>query len=977
MKNIHYIFCCFILLLTGYHQAQASHIKAIDMSYTCLGNNQYEVTMQLYRDCNGIASPPVLPIDIIGMGSCAGNAFRIHLNSTSNLIISSVCSTLNTSCNGGSAPATEVHIYTGIITLPPTFSGCPWRLSAQLCCLSSSITNILGSASSAIYTELIIVDSVMGCNNSPVSSSKPTFSVCPNNPISISNLMTDPDGDSLVYSLAASLSRHNTPVVFQAGLSATNPFNITTSSSIVLDSATGALTFSGLGGQVANFDIVIHEYRNGQLIGINRKSLHFNIMATCNNNPPNLTMVSRLVNSTWVPQGTTTTFDVCPGEPLSFQMDLTDVDVTDSLSISNFHSTVLDAYPNAVIQHFYSGTGNNQLTLQVDIPATALDGITVVVTDNTCPYPSRQAYPIRFVPRPSCTRVEGFVFADTSNNCILDAGEDSLGGYLITFSRSGFSMSFSTDATGYYNVPLDTGTFTVTLSAAHPYRSLCTSAQTLVNPAGATLVRHDLPVQTNVFCPFMEVDIAANRLIRCLDNVYVIQYCNKGTIDATMASIDVTLDSLFVVDSSTLPIVSQTGFTYTFNLGTVAVNQCNTFRIYGRLDTACTSVLGRSFCATAHVFPDTNCVGWGGASLLVEGRCHNDSVGFRIANVGQLAMSGPSTYSVVEDNILFHTGSPISLGAGTVSPWVNFPATGAFYRLAINQEAGYPWGKEASAIVEGCLSSLFPSNPITTGLVNTFSLDDFTPYLSTDCQPSIGSYDPNDKQAFPIGYGGAHSIEPNVDLVYRIRFQNTGTAPAQDVIIRDTLSAHLDVTTLVPTVASHAYTWQLNENNVLAVTFANIMLPDSGANFLASQGFVDFKIKQQPNNPLGTIINNSAAIYFDRNEPIITNTVFHTIDENFILFTQLPSIEQGDALTVLAFPNPFDQATTLQVTSDQTYEQLTLTVYNALGQLIAQTTNQSGAQTINFQRNGLATGLYFYRLEGDGKLLHTGQLMAQ
>ncbi len=48
------------------------------------------------------------------------------------------------------------------------------------------------------------------------------------------------------------------------------------------------------------------------------------------------------------------------------------------------------------------------------------------------------------------------------------------------------------------------------------------------------------------------------------------------------------------------------------------------------------------------------------------------------------------------------------------------------------------------------------------------------------------AYDPNDKQVFPIGYTEAHYIADDEQLEYLIRFQNTGNAPATDVLLRDT-----------------------------------------------------------------------------------------------------------------------------------------------------------------------------------------------
>jgi hypothetical protein len=110
-----------------------------------------------------------------------------------------------------------------------------------------------------------------------------------------------------------------------------------------------------------------------------------------------------------------------------------------------------------------------------------------------------------------------------------------------------------------------------------------------------------------------------------------------------------------------------------------------------------------------------------------------------------------------------------------------------------------------------------------------------------------------------------------------IRFQNTGTAPAIDVVLLDTLSSLLDIVSIQPGASSHPYTWQIKGSGVLEFAFMGINLPDSFNNEPASHGFVKFKVNQVPGIALGSVIENSAAIYFDNNAPVITNTTFNTI----------------------------------------------------------------------------------------------------
>jgi uncharacterized repeat protein (TIGR01451 family) len=80
---------------------------------------------------------------------------------------------------------------------------------------------------------------------------------------------------------------------------------------------------------------------------------------------------------------------------------------------------------------------------------------------------------------------------------------------------------------------------------------------------------------------------------------------------------------------------------------------------------------------------------------------------------------------------------------------------------------------------------------------------DGAPYRATDCRMIVGSFDPNEKEASPAGYGAQHFIEENTDINYTIHFQNTGNDTAYKVVIVDTISSTLDINTLIPLVASH------------------------------------------------------------------------------------------------------------------------------------------------------------------------------
>lgn len=148
--------------------------------------------------------------------------------------------------------------------------------------------------------------------------------------------------------------------------------------------------------------------------------------------------------------------------------------------------------------------------------------------------------------------------------------------------------------------------------------------------------------------------------------------------------------------------------------------------------------------------------------------------------------------------------------------------------------------------------------------------------------PNTSIYDPNDKTAFPVGYGPDHLIEPGTDIEYLVRFQNVGNDTAFHVFVRDTLSAFLDPTTVEVTGFSHPYQLKVDSTGALEFAFYHIHLTDTITDEPGSHGYIRFRVSQKPGNVIGAIIRNQAAIYFDFNPPIITNLVFHTLGVDFV-----------------------------------------------------------------------------------------------
>lgn len=216
--------------------------------------------------------------------------------------------------------------------------------------------------------------------------------------------------------------------------------------------------------------------------------------------------------------------------------------------------------------------------------------------------------------------------------------------------------------------------------------------------------------------------------------------------------------------------------------------------------------------------------------------------------------------------------------------------------------------QEISAISEASDQSvIFDFELINPGLTHTFHIDLRTPdvfsigellhssstvyaFYNGNILAAVESdditiemtcaYDPNDKQAFPVGYEEPNFILPQTEIEYLVRFQNTGNAPATTVLIQDTISPMLDLDSFELRSSSHSVSaFTDHEDNVVNFLFEDINLPDSTSNEPESHGFITFTLHTSDNLEPDDEIFNTAFIYFDNNPAIITNQYHHTIFE--------------------------------------------------------------------------------------------------
>jgi uncharacterized repeat protein (TIGR01451 family) len=287
--------------------------------------------------------------------------------------------------------------------------------------------------------------------------------------------------------------------------------------------------------------------------------------------------------------------------------------------------------------------------------------------------------------------------------------------------------------------------------------------------------------------------------------------------------------------------------------------------------------------------------------------------------------------------------------SGNTITW-NFPAspilTSSFDNIEFYVPSGIPNGTP----------HYFTSSITATGTI----LDCNNQNDSSLLLQNVGqSYDPNDKVVsrnamYQNLQNNTEEIDVNIQdvLSYTVRFQNTGTAPAQNIYILDTLDSNLDWSTFVPMQSSHPMIIVDQGNGVKRFEFNQIWLPDSSSNEPASHGALTYRIQENANNVVGSTIENTAYIFFDWNTPIITNTTYN-INTTFL------GVDETAENQLKLFPNP--SAEFLNIHISPSMENNRFVVFDCLGRTVGSGILESKETIVSVKH--LANGIYHFQTE--------------
>lgn len=211
----------------------------------------------------------------------------------------------------------------------------------------------------------------------------------------------------------------------------------------------------------------------------------------------------------------------------------------------------------------------------------------------------------------------------------------------------------------------------------------------------------------------------------------------------------------------------------------------------------------------------------------------------------------------------------------------------------------------------------------------------------------VNSYDPNMKEVYPV------DVLPGYDdyFTYTIHFQNMGSAPAINIRLADTLDSHLDLSTFELLSSSHNSEMQL-VGNKFYVRFPNINLVSNTVDEEASKGYIQYRVKPYPNQPNGTVIPNTAYIYFDYNPAVITNTT----ENHFWEDLSVPATATQPIFHL--YPNPNNGKFTIQ--TEQSELGSVLRIVDVSGKTVLQTQLMATTQAVTGE---LEAGVYVVSME--------------
>jgi gliding motility-associated-like protein len=354
----------------------SNHVLGGSLSWECLGGNQYGITFQLYKDCFGSTPPPVDETVFFFPSGCASIPFSVDLDLQSVAEISDLCPTelVNSSCNGGFIPGTQLLTYYEIVTLNPS---CVWNLQWSGGDWNYFVNIDTGSLPNAFFKATI--DPSMGCESSVSVSSLGVPYFCQGDLVNWQISVDNPSGYTLDYSLTNVLTTGGVSAPYEAGYSGAVPIPG------IAISATGEITFTAplqfgsysVGIQIDMYDAL------GNLVGSYYESMAF-IVRICLITTTDFTAPGIIAADPTVELVSGTEINVCAGETFCFSVEATNSNNIRNITMSTDFTGI---FPSGTFTQTGTNPAVGEFCLTTDASMIGTYVIEVEATDDACILP--------------------------------------------------------------------------------------------------------------------------------------------------------------------------------------------------------------------------------------------------------------------------------------------------------------------------------------------------------------------------------------------------------------------------------------------------------------------------------------------------------------------------------------------------------------------------------------------------------------
>jgi PKD domain len=362
--------------------AKASHAVGADMTYTCKGGGCLRTFFYtIYVNCATAAGNPTNPGN--PTFSCGNTQVGVLATGpwtiVSDVEITLLCPGQQSQCTNSNSTVPGIRE----VVSRRTYDFCKgevmclsYTMRWSLCCRNSGITS-LSPQSQTMGGRLTMPFSMVNCNSSPVFSSDPVVRICMGQANTFTQGATDPDGNTLQYSMVACSKNGSSDVTYAGGFSASSPLG--SGWNVTLDPNTGNLSFVPNPGNATLTGVICIRVTeldgNGIVIGSTVRDIQVSVVA-CNNNLP-------VLSGPYI-------YNACVGKQFCFNTTASDADLNNQITVSVLSNTI-----GATITTTNGQGGGAQVCFTPTAPGSY--SVVLQVMDDNCPIPGLQQYTFTFV----------------------------------------------------------------------------------------------------------------------------------------------------------------------------------------------------------------------------------------------------------------------------------------------------------------------------------------------------------------------------------------------------------------------------------------------------------------------------------------------------------------------------------------------------------------------------------------------------